>query len=278
MKKIILFFVALLIALLVVLFILDKSGYPVLGFMRRKVVCVKPLRKEARVGKALEFLRIRKDSQAEALLDEVLVSEPVNLDALWGKAEIFRRKYDYKNAQIFLRKVLKVNPKYYPARISLAYIQFRANEFNDAQKTIEDVLNEDCVDQDTQALSYVLLGNIFSTRSAKGNLMDKMRFTPLVKPYLDKGAEISPNLSEVHLGLGSFYLLAPALIGGSIDKAIEELEKAHKLAPDFATVNVRLAQAYEIKGDKTKFEFYLRRAEELEPNNEMLIEFMQTKK
>lgn len=277
MKKIILIFILLLVVIIAVVYMLDKSGYPVLGFMHKAPACIEPYKRAVKVLKAMELLRYRKDAQARVMLDEILVSEPDNIDALWGKAEIFRRKYNYEQAKILLDKVLSANPSYYPALISLAYIRFRENKFDQAQKMIEGVLKQGCADQDTQALSYVLLGNICSTRSAKGNLLEKMRFTPYIKPYLDKAVEISPNLSEVHLGLGSFYLLAPPLIGGNLDKAIEELEKAYSLAPDFATVNVRLAQAYQLKKNMEKYEFHLKKAEKIEPDNEALIEFRQNK-
>ncbi|MFA6350392.1 MAG: hypothetical protein WCY12_05680 [Candidatus Omnitrophota bacterium] len=277
MKKIILIFLVILVLLAAALFALDKAGYPVFGFIRKDVACIKPYERAVKVLKAMEFLRIRKDRQAEEILDGILVLEPDNIDALWGKAEIYRRRYNYAQAKVLLDKVLRTNLKYYPAMISMAYIEFRSGKFERAQKMIEGVLKEGCADQDTQALSYVLLGNICSTRSSKGNLLEKMRFTPYIKPYLDKAMEISPDLSEVHLGLGSFYLLAPSLIGGDLDKAIEELEKAYSLAPDFATVNVRLAQAYQLKNNVKKYEYHLKKAEEIEPDNETLVEFKKSK-
>ena len=66
--------------------------------------------------------------------------------------------------------------------------------------------------------------------------------------------------------------LSLSIVGGSLDRAIEELKCAVELTPDFATANARLAQAYQKMGDEDKFKFYCARAKELDPQNEVLEE------
>jgi hypothetical protein len=44
------------------------------------------------------------------------------------------------------------------------------------------------------------------------------------------------------------------------------------MAPDFATANARLAQSYKKKGNKEKYNYYLQRAKELDPENEVANE------
>ncbi|MDD2752737.1 MAG: tetratricopeptide repeat protein, partial [Candidatus Omnitrophica bacterium] len=83
---------------------------------------------------------------------------------------------------------------------------------------------------------------------------------------------LAPDLPEVRLGLGTFYLLAPGFAGGNQKAALEELEAAVRLAPDFATANARLAQAYQKAGNQEKYNFYLALAKKLDPENEVIAE------
>lgn len=70
-------------------------------------------------------------------------------------------------------------------------------------------------------------------------------------------------------GMGSFYLLAPAIAGGSLDKAEEYLKKAINTDPLFADSYVRIGQLYKLKGDNEKYEMYLNKAFEVDPLNEL---------
>ena len=82
-----------------------------------------------------------------------------------------------------------------------------------------------------------------------------------------KPPELQPDDPAVLFGLGSFYLLAPGIVGGNIDKAKSYLERAVSTDPFFADAYVRLAQVYKAKGDSKKFEEYLKRALEIDPQN-----------
>ena len=93
-----------------------------------------------------------------------------------------------------------------------------------------------------------------------------------IKSYFLKAVRLAPELQETHLGLGVFYLKTPFLEGGNLNAAIKELECAAKIAPEFADVNARLAQAYKRRGDTAKSKIYFRRARGLDPDNEILKE------
>jgi tetratricopeptide (TPR) repeat protein len=123
----------------------------------------------------------------------------------------------------------------------------------------------------------MMLGTINSRRSAKGWFLNKLRYGTQIRCHFLKAKEFAPDLPEVHLGLGTFYLLAPPIVGGNLNGALKELELAVKIAPDFATANARLAQAYKRKGDLEKYKYYFQRAKELDPDNEVLMELVHEK-
>ncbi|MDD5431503.1 MAG: hypothetical protein PHO70_00725 [Candidatus Omnitrophica bacterium] len=224
------------------------------------------------LSEAIACLKLRKDNEGLALFNEVLAMDPFNLDALWGKAEIMRRRHKYSASEEILKRVIDENPTHAPSLVTLAYIKYSDNKINEALELTNQVIKRGSDDKDDIALAYMMLGAINSKRCSDGWLFGKIKYGTQIKRNFEKAKEISPDLSETHLCMGTFYLKAPAIAGGDLDKAIEELNIAYKMTPDFATVNVRLAQAYKKKGDLDKYNYYLKRAKELDPENEFLNE------
>jgi len=233
--------------------------------------------RDALVNEAFGLLKSRRDNDALVIFEKILGSQPDNLDVLWGKAEVLRRSRDYRQAEELLNRVLKVNPQHAPSLISLSYIRYKDDNLKDALKLINQVLKND-LDNENKALAFMMLGSINSRRSKKGGILSKVAYGTHIKGYFLKARELAADLPEVHLGLGTFYLLAPAIVGGDLDKAFQELELTVKIAPEFATANARLAQAYKKKGDLEKYNFYLQRARELDPENEVLRELINYEK
>lgn len=235
-------------------------------------VAVLGAKQNTSIDEAFVLLKTRKDNAALATFEKTLLKQPDNLDALWGKAEVLRRSRDYQRSQDLLNKILSTNPNYVPALISLSYIRYKDSKLNEALKLIKQVLKTDSLDKENQALAYMMLGSINSRRSQKGGFFNKIAYGTRIKSYFLKARKLGPDLPEVHLGLGTFYLLAPEIVGGNLDKAFQELELTVRIAPDFATANARLAQAHKKKGDLKKYNFYLQRARELDPKNEVFYE------
>jgi len=219
--------------------------------------------------KMLEYLKLRKDKLAIAQADKILVADPQDLCAWWTRAEIMRRNSRFKEAEDLLQQILSQYPKHIPSLISLAYIKYNDNQLEEASRILKEVLSLNDLDKEDQALAYMLIGGI-NAKKALGGLFSELAYGLKIRGYLEKAKFLAPNLAEVRLGLGMYYLLAPSVVGGNVDKAISELEYAVKLTPDFATANARLAQAYKKKGNLAKYNFYFRRAMVLEPKNEVL--------
>jgi Tfp pilus assembly protein PilF len=220
---------------------------------------------------AFALLKARKDNRALVIFEGILKGQPANREALWGKAEILRRGRKFRESEAILNTVLKNDPQYPPALLSLAYIKYNDNNLKEALSLIKQVLKSKALSKENRALAFMMLGTINSRRS-QGWIVNKIQYGTQIKSYFLKAAELAPELAEIRLGLGTFYLNAPVIAGGSLDKAIEEFEAALKSAPEFATAAVRLAQAYKKKDDHEKYNFYLQRARELDPGNEALRE------
>ena len=224
------------------------------------------------IDDALILLKHRKDNQALVILKQVLDGDPGNLDALWGKAEVLRRKRDYKGAQALLNNVLKKNPSHSSALLSLSYIKLKQDCLKDALRLVNRALVSSRSDKENQALAYVMLGTINATRVKRGSFFFKITYGLRIRGYFLKAVKLAPELPEAHLAIGTFYLSAPKIIGGNLDLAIQELEQAVRIAAEFATANARLAAAFKTKGNLEKYNYYLKRARELDPQNEVVSE------
>ena len=220
----------------------------------------------------LNLLKSRQDGYALKEIEKVLSLNPDDATALWAKAEVLRRGYWFAESEKLLNLVLSQDPGHAPSLISLSYIRYHDSRFEEALSLLRRVLNQPDLDPENKALAYMLIGSINARKACLGGFLCKIAYGTRIKGYFEKAKSIAPDLSEVHLGLGTFYLLAPKIAGGDIDKAIRELETAVSLTPEFATANARLAQAYKRKGDSERHSFYFQRAKGLDPDNEVLRE------
>ncbi|MFH1355391.1 MAG: hypothetical protein ABIH19_04515 [Candidatus Omnitrophota bacterium] len=220
----------------------------------------------------LELLRVREDKLALVVFKQRLEQDPDDLVALWGKAEVLRRRRDFQESEEILNGILLRDNFSIPALISLSYIRYNDGKLEQAEDLLNQILKRGCHDKDNLALIYMMLGSINSKRSKRGWLISKIKYGTQIKSYFLKAQALAPDLPEVHLGLGTFYLLAPAFFGGNLEEAIKELELAEKIAPGFATVKARLAQAYRKHGQQEKYNYYLNQVKELDPENEVLEE------
>lgn len=240
--------------------------------LTKRVECLKPTGQDTLIRNALALLKKRDDGAALKNFEAVLANAPDNINALWGKAEVLRRNRDYKESEGMLNKILSADKRHVPSLLSLAYIRYKDGGFSEGVSLVNRVLNMDYVEKEDTALAYILLGSINSKYAARGGFLNKVKYGTRIKGYFLKASKLSPDMPEGHLALGTFYLLAPAFAGGNINKAIQELETAFKIAPGFATVSARLAQVYKMQGQMDKFAYYFQRAKHLDPENEVLKE------
>jgi len=224
------------------------------------------------VDETIDLLRRRNDELALAQFEKILANDPDNADALWAKAEVLRRIREYEKAEAVIRQVLAKNPEHLASLNTLAYIKYKEDDIDGALALVNRVLSSPDCDNENRGLAYMMLGTINSKIASDSGLVRKLTYAGKIKGNLLKAKQLAPNLAEVRLALGTFYLLAPMIIGGNINKAIRELEAAIEIAPDFATANARLAQAYKIKRLRDKYLLYLNRAKALDPENEVVTE------
>lgn len=93
---------------------------------------------------------------------------------------------------------------------------------------------------------------------ARGILKSLFMIGPL-KKRMRRVLELDPNHGGAHHVLGRMYFKLPVLAGGSNRKAVEELEKALELSPNYTANYGALAEAYIAVGAEDKAVAVLKR-------------------
>ncbi|MDD5680999.1 MAG: TRAP transporter TatT component family protein [Candidatus Omnitrophica bacterium] len=222
----------------------------------------------------LAYLNQHRDKEAEAAFRRILENDPAVFEAKWGIAETLRRQHKINEAQGMLNEILIEQPEFYPAVISLAYVQYIQMDFQGSARLAKKVIEagRTKADLSNYTRAFCLYAGAKGMIAHYGGLFSKLINGTAVKSNLEKAEALQPNSAGVLFGLGSFYLLAPEFAGGDISKSEAYLRKSIKIDPNFADAYVRLAQLYKIKGNNTMFNKYLNKALEIDPENELALD------
>ncbi len=222
----------------------------------------------------LVYLNLHKDKEAGEAFDKVLTLDPMVIEAKWGRAEVLRRQHQPQKSEELLRGVLKQSPDFPPASITLAYIRYIQMNFNAAVRLAVTVLKqgEKNVDQSNHVRAHLIYGGTKGMIAHYGGPLSKIINGTAVLPSLKAAERLQPESAGVNFGLGSFYLLAPTLAGGDLERAEVYLKKAIEIDPLLADAYVRLGQFYKIKGDNVRYNKYLNKALAIDPRNELALD------
>jgi len=230
---------------------------------------------EAKYILGLVCLNLHKDNKAEIIFSDILQRYPDSKEAKWGLAEVLRRQHRLAKAEKILKAIIKENPDFSPAYITLAYIKYFQLDFNEAVRLAYEVIRRgrDKTDLSNFTRAYAMYAGAKGMLAHYGGPLSKAVNGLAVKVNLNKAEALQPNSAAILFGLGSYYLLAPKIAGGDRKKAQEYLEKAIEQDPLFLDAYVRLAQLYRLNGDNLRYQLYLNKVSELDPQNELFLDY-----
>jgi tetratricopeptide (TPR) repeat protein len=219
----------------------------------------------------LVYLNMHRDKEAREVFERIIALDGKNIAAQWGRAEVLRRQHKVKESEEILNNLIKANPEFSPAYISLAYIKYIQMDFEKSVQLAHKVIDQgrENVDLSNYVRSYAMMAGAKGMIAHYGGPLSKAINGTSVMPNLRKAEKLQPDSPGVLFGLGSFYLLAPVIAGGDIDRAKTYFEKVIQIDPQFSDAYVRLAQLYKVRGDKEKYNFYLNKALEIDPQSEL---------
>lgn len=223
---------------------------------------------------ALAYLNLHQDNNAQELFTKVLTIAKDAPEGKWGIAEVMRRQHKTGESEKLLNEIVRTNPKFFPAYISLAYIEYINLDFKGCMHLAYKVIRQgkDGVDLSNYVRAYVLAAAAKGMLAHYGGPFAKLFNGTTVLSTLKKAEKLQPDAAGVLMGLGSFYLLAPQFAGGNLSKAKSYLERAAKADPFLADIYVRLAQVYQRQADRKNYELYLEKALNIDPQNELALD------
>ena len=235
---------------------------------------------EALYTLGLVYLNRYKNNEAEQVFRDMLSLDPHSIEAKRGLAEILRRQHKFNESQALLEEVIKADPEFSPAYISLGYMLYDKKDYGKSIRLAQRVIRQsrEKVDLTNYTRAYLIIGGAKGMLAGQGGPFSKLFYGTQVLSYFKKAQKLQPDSAGVLLGLGSFYLLAPSIVGGDKNKALDFLEKAIKADPDFADAYARLAQVWRERGDEKKYHAYLSIALELDPQNELALSLKNEKR
>lgn len=179
----------------------------------------------------------------------------------------------YQESFSILTSVIKAYPDFYPAQITLAHLSYLQKDFTRSYRMAGQM-----IEKKKELSRFHHTQSLLIAAGSKGFITGKnlIRAIPAyfeVNGYLKEAQKLMPDSAEVLYAVGSYCLLTPGVAGGDLDKAIAMLERSRQLTPLNTTVYVRLAQAYLAKGDVVQYQKTLARAKELDPGDELLLDY-----
>jgi tetratricopeptide (TPR) repeat protein len=131
----------------------------------------------------------------------------------------------YPEAVSILEKIEDDNKDYAAAQYYLGRIAFEKKEYDDAADFFEEAVDTD----DKVADYHDWLGNTYGTIAKDANILKQGLLAPKMKSAWEKAIALDPKNIEARKSLIQFYLQAPSIMGGSIDKAKEVAKQIVKL-------------------------------------------------
>jgi len=160
---------------------------------------------------------------------------------------------DYSQATSLFEKQLEKNENNVVAHLYLAKIAVKKEDLDlaeehilEAGELIEDN-SEKTLDKNIKAEVFHWLGSIMEMQAEKSSIFSMSGYAKKsLKSYL-KSVELLPEKLQYREGLINFYLGAPSLLGGDIDKAIKHAKITFDQNPNFGFK--MLVNSYEKDGD-----------------------------
>ncbi len=122
---------------------------------------------------------------------------------------------NFTSAQATLEQALKATPDHAQALALMGELHLA----NRAPEKAAEFLDKAIAQQPDKARYHLLRGHALGMRASQVNIMRAMTMAGDIRAAYEKAVELDPRDRAVRFGLFSFYLVAPSLAGGGLDKA-----------------------------------------------------------
>ena len=125
-------------------------------------------------------------NSAQKIYEEILETQPNNIDALIWLGSVHSEKEEYSMAFRYLEKAITTNPKRFEPYYNLGLLQAKLNRDNDAIQTWQKALEKTEVPKHKKAEIYYNISRTLINSKKYGKAMD----------YANKALMLKPNYRE----------------------------------------------------------------------------------
>ncbi len=130
-------------------------------------------------------------------------------------------------AEAAITGLLKAQPDSADAHILMARLQLQQGKADDAVESAEEAVDLD----DASAQAHYWLGNAYGSRIGQVGMLSQAMMAPKLRDAFERALVLDPNLHDARGSLVQYYLQAPAIAGGSVDKARAQVQELLKRDP-----------------------------------------------
>jgi tetratricopeptide (TPR) repeat protein len=130
-------------------------------------------------------------------------------------------------AKAFFEAFTKTVPSNPEAHYYLGRIYFTEEAYDRAEQSLEQAVKIDAA----QSKFHLWLGHVYGRKAQKAGLLNKIGLAKKCREAYEKAVETDPSGLEARNSLLDFYLQAPGIAGGGVDKAIEQADQIKKFNP-----------------------------------------------
>lgn len=189
-----------------------------------------------------------------------------NSDEEFEKAVLLFESQNYSEAREILLEYVRKYDRHSEAWYYLSYIALRENRIDDAYDYIKQAIE---IDESSEVLSkyYFHLGNIYGFKAMEASILRKPARARSARRSFETSVELDPDNNEARMGLIMFYTQAPGIMGGSMSKALEQVEEIKKRDP--VQGHLAMANIHRVEDDLEEAERESIAAREIDPTNPM---------
>lgn len=195
----------------------------------------------------------------------LLISSQAIAQSNIDKAKKLWESKNNAEAKKILSSIDDNSKDYAAAQFYLGRILVDENNFDDATDFFEEAVDAN----DKIAEYHLWLGNAYATVAQSANMLKQGMLVPKMKSEWEKAVSIDPTLVDARRSLIQFYLQAPSIMGGSIDKAKEMAKEIIKLNP--ADGHIQLGNIYLKENNPQAAEKEYNEAIKADPNYSQFI-------
>lgn len=143
-----------------------------------------------------------------------------------ARADALLRERD-PGAPAAIAELLRAHPDDPAVRVLQIRLMIQEQRAKDAVELAEDLVD----DAPGSGLAHLWLGNAYGNRIGQLGTFGQGLMAPKLRRAFERAVELDPGLHEARTALVEFYLMAPGIIGGSVEKARAQAAELQRRDP-----------------------------------------------